>query len=293
MIGDRIKNARKEKGLTQDELAARLHVVRQTVSKWESGSSAPDAELLVQLAQALEVTPDRLLGVQRPSVPGEDLAQELEKTRALLAEKLRQEARARQAGRARGRILSVAFVTALVTLSVPNRVLALVGLCVGCCTALALLYRALPLLTGDDLPQTALRPLRVTTVFDLLLLLLVTAVALLCQTGVLALSADGEKIAATALLSAVMLFGGYMAPKLPFNKHTGLRLPWTVQDEETWHLAHRVLGWLSLPLVLLYLGAVWALPYYFEVVTVAAVALWLGVPGLLSALFFQRKYAGR
>lgn len=292
MIGDNIKSARKEKGLTQDELAARLHVVRQTVSKWESGSSAPDAELLLQLAQALEVTPDRLLGYSGPPAPSEDLAQELEKTRALLAEKLRQEARVRRAGRARGRILSIAFLTALVTLSVPNRVLALVGLCVGCCTALVLLYRALPLLTGDDLPQTALRPLRVTTVFDLLLLLLVTAVALLCQTGVLALSADGEKIAATALLSVVMLFGGYMAPKLPFNKHTGLRLPWTVQDEETWHLAHRVLGWLSLPLVLLYLGAVWALPY-FEAVTVAAVALWLGVPGLLSALFFQRKYAGR
>lgn len=36
--------------------------------------------------------------------------------------------------------------------------------------------------------------------------------------------------------------GGNLAPKLPFSRHTGLRLPWTAADEDTWIVAHRILG---------------------------------------------------
>ena len=50
MLGENIKVLRKVKGLSQQELAERLHVVRQTVSKWEQGLSVPDADLLVRLA---------------------------------------------------------------------------------------------------------------------------------------------------------------------------------------------------------------------------------------------------
>ncbi|MDY4574045.1 MAG: helix-turn-helix transcriptional regulator [Intestinibacter sp.] len=46
MLGENIKTLRKNKGLTQEELAIRLKVVRQTVSKWEKGYSVPDAETL-------------------------------------------------------------------------------------------------------------------------------------------------------------------------------------------------------------------------------------------------------
>lgn len=62
MLGENIKTLRKNKGLTQEELAARLHVVRQTVSKWEKGLSVPDAELLQRLAEELEVNVEELLG---------------------------------------------------------------------------------------------------------------------------------------------------------------------------------------------------------------------------------------
>ena len=46
MLAENLKALRKAKGLSQEELAARLHVVRQTVSKWEKGRSVPDADLL-------------------------------------------------------------------------------------------------------------------------------------------------------------------------------------------------------------------------------------------------------
>ena len=56
MLKDTIKKLRTEQGLSQDELAERVHVVRQTVSKWERGTSVPDADSLVALARALGVS---------------------------------------------------------------------------------------------------------------------------------------------------------------------------------------------------------------------------------------------
>lgn len=62
MLKDTIKKLRTEQGLSQDELAERIHVVRQTVSKWERGTSVPDADSLVALARALGVSAAELLG---------------------------------------------------------------------------------------------------------------------------------------------------------------------------------------------------------------------------------------
>ena len=62
MLGENIKTLRKNKGLTQEELAARLNVVRQTVSKWEKGFSVPDADILQKIADILEVDVKQLLG---------------------------------------------------------------------------------------------------------------------------------------------------------------------------------------------------------------------------------------
>ena len=62
MLKDTIKKLRTEQGLSQDELAERVHVVRQTVSKWGRGTSVPDADSLVALARALGVSAAELLG---------------------------------------------------------------------------------------------------------------------------------------------------------------------------------------------------------------------------------------
>lgn len=56
MLSDNIKRLRKEKGISQEELAEKLNVVRQTVSKWENGLSVPDAEMLMRIADALDTT---------------------------------------------------------------------------------------------------------------------------------------------------------------------------------------------------------------------------------------------
>lgn len=65
MIGEQIKAARKAKGVSQEELAVRLGVVRQTVSKWENGMSVPDADVLIKIAELLDVPVSQLLGSSR------------------------------------------------------------------------------------------------------------------------------------------------------------------------------------------------------------------------------------
>ena len=62
MLNENIKAVRKTKGLSQEELAVRLNVVRQTVSKWERGLSVPDSEMLISLSETLETPVSVLLG---------------------------------------------------------------------------------------------------------------------------------------------------------------------------------------------------------------------------------------
>ena len=62
MLNENIRALRKAKGLSQEELAVRLNVVRQTVSKWEKGLSVPDADMLVAIGEAFDTPVSVLLG---------------------------------------------------------------------------------------------------------------------------------------------------------------------------------------------------------------------------------------
>ena len=62
MLNENIKIIRKSKGLSQEELAVRLNVVRQTVSKWEQGLSVPDADMLISISEVLDTPVSVLLG---------------------------------------------------------------------------------------------------------------------------------------------------------------------------------------------------------------------------------------
>ena len=62
MLSENIKAIRKSKGLSQEELAVKLNVVRQTISKWEQGLSVPDSDMLISLSEALDTPVSVLLG---------------------------------------------------------------------------------------------------------------------------------------------------------------------------------------------------------------------------------------
>ena len=90
MLSENLKNLRKAKGLSQEELAARLHVVRQTVSKWEKGRTVPDPEGRGRLGEEQGSTPVALLGPELPQAAEADrVAEQLGRINEQLAIKNR------------------------------------------------------------------------------------------------------------------------------------------------------------------------------------------------------------
>lgn len=90
MLSENLKNFRKAKGLSQEELAVKLNVVRQTISKWEQGLSVPDSEMLMTLSEALETPVSTLLGETVAESQNDDLkviAEKLEVINLQLAQR--------------------------------------------------------------------------------------------------------------------------------------------------------------------------------------------------------------
>ena len=113
MFQDNLKALRKEKGFTQESLAIELHVVRQTVSKWEKGLSVPDAEMLQKLSEVLEMPVARLLGAELPQEEAQrnEVAEQLAKINEQLAIKNRRGRRVLKAV-----VIVVAIVVAILVL---------------------------------------------------------------------------------------------------------------------------------------------------------------------------------
>lgn len=94
MFGENLKTLRKQKGFSQEELATRLHVVRQTISKWEKNLSVPDADTLIRLAEILEVSVSELLGAKIESEnTASDVAEQLSRINEQLVIKNRRSRR--------------------------------------------------------------------------------------------------------------------------------------------------------------------------------------------------------
>lgn len=123
MFSENLKTLRKQKGFSQEELASRLHVVRQTISKWEKNLSVPDADTLIRLAEILEVSVSELLGSKIETKNGNvtnDVAEQLSRINEQLAIKNR---RSRRIWKAIAIILAVFFLISvfiIMSLSVPD-----------------------------------------------------------------------------------------------------------------------------------------------------------------------------
>lgn len=288
MLNDNIRKYRKEKGFSQEETAVCLHVVRQTVSKWENGISVPDAEVLIDMAELFDVPVSKLLGIEVEQNNTEDLTAELSRLNEELARKNRQENLEKKANEKRGLILFLSFVSMLAALAVDNDIASIL-LAGGCIlVSVIILYRNLALLTSVTTEDMKLRVLRVTTIFNIVVLSAAIILAVLTAADVLRFSEQAEKIVSMLVVACIMIFMGIVSPKLPFTRHTGLRLPWTIRDEATWNLAHRILGYISLPLALLYVACSMTLDY-FKQVALITVLLWIGIPGVISLIFYCRK----
>lgn len=292
MISDNIKRFRKAKGISQEEMAARLNVVRQTVSKWENGLSVPDADVLIDMADLLGVSVNQLLGLEEENNRNENLSMELARLKEQLEKQDQKEKLQLQVSRKRGFILALSFITMVIAMSVKNDLVSII-LVGGCMlAATAILYRNLSLFTSVKNDDGRVGIMRITVIFNTVILVIGIVVAFLNVSNVITFSEDGEKMFAMIFVSCIMIFAGIVCPKLPYNRYIGLRLPWTVQDEDTWNIAHRILGYISIPVVLLYIACTWTIQD-FKAVSVAIMITWIGIPGGISYVHFHKKYHGK
>ncbi len=115
MLSENMKAIRKSKGLSQQELAVKLNVVRQTVSKWEQGLSVPDSEMLISLSEALETPVSTLLGETVMEAAADDLKAISEKLEVINLQLARKKARQRKALHG---LLIILCVSAAITFAV-------------------------------------------------------------------------------------------------------------------------------------------------------------------------------
>lgn len=182
---------------------------------------------------------------------------------------------------------SLVFMAA--TLLLPGEMGKLAALVLGAAALLIFLYRNMGELTQVEADSPRLGLLKRTVIFSFGFLALAIGGVWLVKTG--HVSPRQEELLAAGLVCVAMLYIGNISPRLPFNRYVGFRLPWTVTDEDTWVLCHRLVGCLTLPVAVLYMAAVLALPGRIVPVSVGLVlVVWMGIPGVLSALFYYRKF---
>ena len=254
-----------------------------------AGLSVPDADVLIEMANLLDVSVSQLLGIEESIHSNGNLAEELAELNEQLVRKKQKEKLLYQANQKRGLILFVTFLSMMITMSVKNEVVSI--LMAGICMLIAgiVLYRNLALFTSLTTDDLRLGIFRVTTLCNISILIIGIVFAFLSAVDVITFSENGEKLFAMVLLSCIMVFIGIVSPKLPYNRHTGLRLPWTVRDEDTWKIAHRILGFISFPMVLLYIACALTISD-FEIVSVVTMLIWISIPGGISYIYFYKKY---
>lgn len=83
VFAEQLKKLRTEKNLSQDALAEKLYISRQSISKWENGDATPDLENLIKLAEILDVSLDQLILDKEPQVKIERVVETREAERPM------------------------------------------------------------------------------------------------------------------------------------------------------------------------------------------------------------------
>lgn len=103
-------------------------------------------------------------------------------------------------------------------------------------------------------------------------------------------TSKNNEIFIVGLVSIFIMIFGNLSPKIPFNRYLGLRLPWTVRDEDTWKIAHKILGYLAFPVAI----GMFASSFFFNIEKVAftCILTWIIIPSIYSLIFYYKKMKG-
>ena len=202
-------------------------------------------------------------------------------------------------------LAGLSLAALIVALIARNSTVATILVLVCVVASLAILYPNLAQLSNISEDNPKVKTLKGVTIFTVAYLGIVVLFATAAGKGVFDSFVSGmsetklitcSKFLMALLLAVPMLFFGNLAPKIPFNRYTGLRLPWTVRDEDTWIVAHRVLGYISAPIaILLFTNVATNMPLdtYVKFWWLGAVILWIAIPGIISGVFYYKKWNGK
>ena len=238
MLPDNIKKYRRAQKMSQEDLAVQLHVVRQTLAKWENSLSVPDADQLILLADVLKVSVNDLLGTKIENLDNhQDIAAELTKANKQIAEYAENERLCKEARKIRGIMFWLTVIAIAIMGAVKNEIAAIVLSAILLVAVLIILYRNMSLLSVGFNSTGNTRSMKIVIVFDIVLVVVLAIFGILIRTDKIHLADNQEALFASVIVTIVIIFTGVIAPRLPHNRYTGLRLPWTVQNEGAWIIA--------------------------------------------------------
>ena len=140
---------------------------------------------------------------------------------------------------------------------------------------------------SEDNPKV--KTFRFLNMFTLFVFILISIFASLSPNNEISIT-ENNKTLIIGLISAFMMIFGNLSPKIPFNRYLGLRLPWTIRDEETWKVAHRLVGYLSFPIAII----MFIMSFFFDGDMVGSIGVltWFVIPSVYSFIFYYKKIKG-
>lgn len=269
-LGENIKNRRQELKISQEYIADQLGVSRQAVSKWETGQSEPSTSNLLELSEILEIKLDDL-------VRDSDGQQKI---------KIKPEQESKKSRRTRTTIIFLSLTTLFLALVFNELSLILIITSILAITVLLLITKV----DGNDGAKSFNKDVKIFKKylpFTVLFVVVLMIGVFMKNKGLL--NREQEKLYIVILVSLFYIFLASEARKLPFNRYTGLRLPWTIYDEATWNIAHEILSLVAFPICVIFIILSLKTSIDFTTVGVGSFVALILIPGLYSFIYYLRR----
>lgn len=185
---------------------------------------------------------------------------------------------------------SLAFIGLLV--AIPNKIFAAGLLGAFVIAALILYYANIRSLNLHVHSEKSPPYVRVVAVVLAALVVGIIVFAVFVQRGRITASASIGKSLITIIFSTIIILIGFIAAKLPYKAPMGLRLPWTLSDNDTWYVAHRILSDISVPMAILCFAAL-SVYNRVEVWILCILFAWLFIPSIVSHTYILKKWHGK
>lgn len=193
------------------------------------------------------------------------------------------------ANKARIIIGGLSVFALVLSVLVQNEIVSTVLVLLCALVSIGVLYHKLPELSNVSEDNPKVKTLRFITVFNVVVVLGLVLFGFLVENEIIKLSEESTPLVLPIIFASLMIVFGNIAPKIPYNRYTGLRLPWTVSDEDAWIVAHRILGYISMPCGVLCFAGIGNLKASVFIPLVM-LFIWILVPATLSYIFFYQKW---